>query len=187
MNKILLSLLLAFPFSTYAAEEHAQEIKSEEFCGSDDAICLPAEKYTLVFAAEDENVRINEYLRKGETVDEWNRMFTVRHYKNAKELKDAVNPYLEQIKPYRTVPIDAFKNKNSKNKADVVFTTMLLDPKGDYTEIVVHRFIVNDKDEVRSAVMSERVQGLDGDALRAAWKRRFAYMGALRTVDMEIY
>lgn len=187
MKKIFACLLALFSFSIYAADVHTQELKSYESCGKDDSICLPAEKYTFVFAAEDGGVRINEYLREGETVENWRRMLTVRYYKNAKELKDAVNPYLDQIKPYRVVPVDAFKNKKSANKADLIFTTMLLDPKGEYTEIVVHRFIVTDKDEVRSAVISERVKGMDRDALKAAWGRRGAYMAALGTVDMAIY
>lgn len=187
MKNIFACLLVLFSFSTYAADVHTQELKSDESCGKDDSICLPAEKYTFVFAAEDGEVRINEYLRVGETVENWSRMLTVRYYKNAKKLKDAVNPYLDQIKPYRVVPVDAFQIKDSTNKADLVFATMLMDPKGDYTEVVVHRFIVNDKDEIRSAVMSERVKGMDRDALKAAWGRRGAYMAALKSVDMAIY
>jgi hypothetical protein len=196
MKKVIMSLIVVTAISVSACAKNSSPavISSEKIIKNSPSISaapeqsVDSEKYVLSYIANDKAVTINEYIRNTDSLEHWTRMLTIRDYNGAKNIKDVLPSYVKQITNLKAVPIDVYVNNESQYKENAVLTTILLDPNGEYSEVVVHMFIVNPISKtVRSAVISERVYGADRKTLQAAWARRISYMQALNTVNYEIY
>ena len=160
---------------------------------SNDSIVIPdqivdSQNYHLEFVAGNEMGSINEYIRSDETIDNWTRMLTVRDYNGAKDFKDVLPSYVKQISPYKIAPINLFKTENEKYKENVLLVAVLSNPKTKLTEIVVHLFVIDPvTSEVKSAVISERMDAFDEAAIRSALTRKNRYSQDLKLIDFKMY
>ena len=77
----------------------------------------------------------------GENINNWTTLIGIRLYKDAKELKEVLPPYLASIKKFLVVKPQFFKNGTDKNIKDMTLFLILSPPDRSYYEYDLHRFI----------------------------------------------
>ncbi|CAG0946904.1 hypothetical protein [Geobacter sp.] len=82
----------------------------------------------------------NEYLKKGETLEEWTTLIGVRHWPAAEELSDVVAPYVESMRPYYVSNAEIYTSQEAKD--DIVIEMFLGAPGRPYVEYNLHRFVI---------------------------------------------
>ncbi len=118
-------------------------------------IIIDGEKYHEAYQADNGNVIMKEYVRKGETVENWNKMVTILKYKNADDVKTVLRDYMILIKPNRVGKVSLFKKPKSKYK-QVYISSFYLNG-GSYLEFNINKMLQTKQDKVYSVIFATKV------------------------------
>ncbi|TGL31301.1 hypothetical protein EHQ52_15285 [Leptospira koniambonensis] len=133
----------------------SSEIISDE---NKKAIKFDQENYELVFSDETRSNLIKEYLRKGDSLEKWNKMVTIFDWKNASEVKDILPKYIEQVvTPNSIRKPNMLKNTKSVYKEDYIFEFFLSPSSSDYIEYNLHRMITTNSNKVISFIFALKI------------------------------
>lgn len=107
------------------------------------SLTFEGEKYHLAWTdVSKEGNLTNEYLKKGETLEEWTTMIGVRHWPAAGDLSDVVAPYVKSMQPYYVTNAEIYTSQDAKD--DIVIEMFLGTPGRPYVEYNLHRFVVEE-------------------------------------------
>ncbi len=83
-----------------------------------------------------------EYLKPGETLENWTTLIGVRQWPSVESLSDIVPPYLEERKPLFVARSEIYFPEDRKN--DIVIEMFLGAPHLPYVEYNLHRFVMEE-------------------------------------------
>jgi hypothetical protein len=98
------------------------------------------ERYLLAFNQDNKQTLTQEFLRPGETLENWQRLIGVRHFRAAGALRDVLPEYLKVVRPSFLVPAQFFSRAEG-NQNEVLLIMQLAPPDRSYIEHNVHRFV----------------------------------------------
>ncbi len=144
MKKLLflLALLVVSPVSRSADEGKT--------------ITFDRESYTLGWVDASNGTTTNEFYLPGEKPEDWTRMIGIRHFSGARQLKDAVNPWMAMVKPLIAAKPDAYEGNSKTGGKGVIIVVWLLSPDKKYYEYDMMRF-VETPDGVMSYQFAEKL------------------------------
>ena len=112
------------------------------------SIKLENDTYNLVWSGyHDSGTASFEFLRKGETMDKYNRLISVISLSPYININLYMKSYLASVKQYMINQPTAVKNKKSKFKDDILMDFILADEKEDVMEYTQMRACINEKNE----------------------------------------
>jgi hypothetical protein len=91
--------------------------------------------------SDEKNITI-EYLKPGETLENWTTLIGVRQWPSVESLSDIVPSYLEQMKPLFVARSEIYFPEDRKD--DIVIEMFLGTPGRPYVEYNLHRFVVEE-------------------------------------------
>lgn len=105
------------------------------------SLTFEGEKYHFAWkdVSKEGNIT-NEYLKKGETLEEWTTMIGVRNWPAAGELSDVVAPYVESMQQYYVTNAEIYTPQDAKD--DIIIEMFLGAPNVPYVEYNLHRFVI---------------------------------------------
>ncbi len=118
-------------------------------------IVIDGEKYHEAYHAENDNVVMKEYVRKGESFKNWNKMVTILKYKNANDVKTVFRDYMILIKPNRVGKVSLYQKPKSKYK-QVYISSFYLNG-GSYLEFNVNKMLQTKQNKVYSVIFATKV------------------------------
>lgn len=98
------------------------------------------ERYFLAFNQDNKQTLTQEFLRPGETLENWQRLVGVRHFRAAGALRDVLPEYLKVVRPSFLVPAQIFSRAEG-NQNEVLLIMQLAPPDRSYIEHNLHRFV----------------------------------------------
>jgi hypothetical protein len=137
--------------------------------------------YKLAFVNVDKFGAItNEYVPKGQTLENWKTLIGVRVWPKIEELKEVTGPYLQQLEPVMVREAKVYEPEGSKPGTDVVFELYLAPADKSYLEYNLIRFVKESGTPgVKSYQFAER-RAYDVDAaVKIYEERRETWLGAI--------
>ena len=104
-------------------------------------ITFEGHEYRLAYADVKGQTVTNEYLIDGESLSAWKTLIGVRHFRESKEVKDVLPPYLKQMQPHFAIKAEVVQKKDSSFPMDVALIMWLIAPDKSYYEYNLHRFV----------------------------------------------
>lgn len=132
----LLCLLGCVVFSALA---HAED-PTDEKCK---AFSVTGYRLAFVHVGKQGEV-VNEYVPRGENLENWTKMIAVREWPNAKELKEVVGPYVRKLQPLYVRDAQVFRPEGGEVGEDLVFEFYLAPPDKSYLEYNLIRFVLEE-------------------------------------------
>jgi len=83
----------------------------------------------------------NDYVKQGESIENATTLLSVQHAPKAGSINDAINPWLQSVRPQLTKKWTATKTPNSSLDADVVVEAWLGAPTDPRTSVTLQRFV----------------------------------------------
>lgn len=97
------------------------------------------EKYEAGFFSTQESVRLVEYVREGESVENWTKLFAIRNFIGSNDPRQAVKSFESVIKQHNPLAGVRVLVKEDGSEAMIDFLTW---PKqADHMEFNVHRYL----------------------------------------------
>ncbi|TGM31139.1 hypothetical protein EHQ82_00035 [Leptospira selangorensis] len=133
----------------------SSEMKSDEVRK---VIKFAQEDYEIIFSDETASNSIKEYLRKKESLENWNKMVTIFDWKNVSQVNEILPKYMEQvITPNSIRKPNILKNTKSEHKEDYIFEFFLSPASGDYIEYNLHRMVTTNTNKVISFIFALKI------------------------------
>jgi hypothetical protein len=121
-------------------------------------LSLDGDEYSPVWSNTDNHLISVEFLRSGETVDDWQQMITAKEFSDVSELKEVLPGYMNRVKPYLALKPEFLHPGASVHKEDVVLVLTLLYPDKSNYEFVIARFYADDGQPVKATIFSHRIK-----------------------------
>lgn len=99
------------------------------------------ETYSRAFSDDSHETNTYEYVRAGETLENWKRLIGIRHFRAAKTLRDVLPSYLEQIGPALVRKPEILRRDGTDEVEEVLLILHLAPPDRSYIELNFHRFV----------------------------------------------
>lgn len=135
----LLYILGCFAFSVLAYAEDPIEEKTDSFT-------VTGYRLAFVHVGKQGEV-VNEYVPRGENLENWKKMIAVREWPHAKELKEIVGPYVRKLQPLYARDAQVFRPEGAEVGEDIVFEFYLAPPDKSYLEYNLIRFVLEEESE----------------------------------------
>lgn len=114
-------------------------------------------EYCEVWSNEDNGIHTVELLNKGQSLESWSTMITLRKYSGKSALKEVLPGYVNSVKPMFAMKPDILAPDNTSNKEEVYLRMLLLAPDNSHYEYVINRFYRDNDDSVKSIFYSHRI------------------------------
>lgn len=114
-------------------------------------------EYCQAWSNKKDGVHTVELLNKGQSLESWSTMITLRKYSGKSALKEVLPSYVNSVKSMFAMKPDILAPDNSENSEEVYLRMLLLSPDKSHYEYVVNRFYRDDDDSVKSIFYSHQI------------------------------
>lgn len=97
-------------------------------------------KLAWVDSGDGSRSRTNEYLKEGETLEDWSAMVAVRHWPHLHQVREITKPYLDQIRHLFVQDAQVYASESNREETGVVIECYLAPPDKSYLEYNLIRF-----------------------------------------------
>ncbi len=106
---------------------------------------------------------VNEYVPRGETLENWTSLIAVRKWPNETNLETVIGYYMQNIKDFKVEEPTPLSVKGKSKKNEQIFEVFLAPPNKSHLEYSVVRF-VRDQADRRSSRINSRTE------VRMTWR-----------------
>jgi len=97
------------------------------------------EKYEASFFSTQGNVRLVEYVRPGETVENWTKLFAVRNFTSSHSPQQAVQAFESIVKQHN--PLAGVRTLVKEDRSEAMIDFLTWEKGADHVEFNVHRYL----------------------------------------------
>ncbi len=97
--------------------------------------------YNLVFTDKTGGTITNEYVREGESLEEWSTLFAVREFQNQSSVKNPIQAVIDSTRQYMALPPKGLPSGDASTDKEMILVLWLVAPDQSYYEYDLYRFI----------------------------------------------
>jgi len=103
------------------------------------AVDFDGESYTSAFSSDQPTFRLVEFVREGETVENWTKLFAIRNFPTGNDPRTAVAQFQQVVKQHNPLAGVQVLVKDDGSEAMIDFLTWPQD--AGYMELNIHRYL----------------------------------------------
>ncbi len=152
-----------------------------------ECITFDERDYCEIWNNKAEDMHTIELLSKGQSLESWSSMITIRNYDGKSALKEVLPGYVKGVQPMFALEPDFLVNENSSNTEEVYLRMLLLAPDKSHYEYVINRFYRGDDNSVKSIFYSHRIPFAKEINYEEIMKNRDGWLEQLQHQSVEAY